>query len=77
MCHAMNVFQMGIILILHLVGNTIGHPLENIHAFSPKRHEFCKIYIKKTPSFFKTPIITLVRYLRPSFCNFLKRNEYR
>jgi hypothetical protein len=27
LCNAMNVFQMGIILILLLVGNTIVHPL--------------------------------------------------
>ncbi len=54
MRHAMNAFQMGGILILHLVNNTIVHSLKNIHFISPKGNKFCSnICIKKTTMFFQ------------------------
>jgi esterase/lipase len=54
MRHAMNAFQMGGILILHLANNTIAHSLKNINFISPKGNQFgSNIYIKKTIMFFQ------------------------
>jgi hypothetical protein len=62
MCPAMNVFQMRGILILHLMSNTIAHPLKTIAPSTPKEINFATIFtLKRPPCSFKAPIITLIR----------------